>query len=225
MGCGDWIVKECKGAGGNGCCRIYFRHGSGDGAATRQPETDMNDKAKSNSTITSRRVDGKIEFTVLGAGKFEFDPDKASAENRSRAMYHGWNQRIADGGALSRNPENGQPATPADKLARMQRLAEHYESGTTEWKLVPSADPEAGAGLVIRAMIRLGKATDVDHANARIAAASAKNECDRKAMVKKLAGAKDIAAAMAEIRAEDAAARATVEDSDELLAEMDEPAE
>ena len=62
----------------------------------------MQTKAKANSTITHSMQDGKIEFRVLNAGSFSFDPDKVSAENRARAMIHGFVQRISDGGALSR---------------------------------------------------------------------------------------------------------------------------
>lgn len=181
----------------------------------------MNDKAKSNSTITHRRVDGRIEFTVLGVGKFEFDPDKVSATNRARAMIHGFVQRISDGGALSRDPDTGLPATPQAKFDKMCRIRDHLESGAEEWQLVPAANPEANAGLVIRAMIALGKARDVDHAEARIEGLRAKHDTaekpvDRKAAVKMLAATSDIGAKMIELRAADAAARAKM-DSDELL--------
>lgn len=96
----------------------------------------MQTKPKANSTITHiRNEDGTLTFTVLGAGSFTFDPSKAHANNRARAEVHGWLQRISDGGALSREPKTGKPATPADKMARMRAIADHYQSGAAEWGL------------------------------------------------------------------------------------------
>jgi hypothetical protein len=183
----------------------------------------MNDKRKSNSTITHKMVDGKIEFTVLGAGLLRFDPDRVSAANRARAMIHGFVQRISDGGAMSRNPETGLPATPADKLARMTRIAEHLMAGGDVWELKAAAGPGVSVGLVIQAMIALGKARDADHANELISKLASKREIERDAAVKLLAEAGDIKVKVAEIRAEQAAVKVN---SDDLLDSLDdEPGE
>lgn len=172
----------------------------------------MQTKAKSNSVITHAILDGKIEFSVKDAGKLTFDPDKVSAQNRARAMVHGFIQRISDGGALSRNPETGQPATPADKLARMQRIAEHLMSGSTEWALKAVVGEGVNVGLVLQAMIALGKARDVDHANELVSKLAAKREIPREEAIKLLAGAADIKVKMAEIRAAQAATKVSADD-------------
>lgn len=172
----------------------------------------MQTKAKSNSIITHAILDGKIEFTVKDAGKIIFDPLKMSVQNQSRAMYHGCIQRISDGGALSRNPETGLAASPADKLARMQRIAEHLMSGSTEWALKAVAGEGVNAGLVIQAMIQLTKARDVDHANELIDKLALKREIKRDEAVKLLAGATDIKVKMAEIRAAQAAVKVSAGD-------------
>ena len=183
----------------------------------------MQTKPKANSVITHTIFDRKVKFTVLGAGEFTFDPDKVSAENRSRAMYHGFIQRISDGGALSRNPDTGKPATAADKLARMQRIADHLESGSTEWKLVSAAPTKKGfdAGLVVEAMIRAlagcGSPEDVDR---MVAQTIAKGRADdREGALKLWASTRQVSEAIVLIESE-RAARAAVLDSDDLMAEL-----
>jgi hypothetical protein len=179
----------------------------------------MQTKAKANSTITHSMQDGKIEFRVLNAGSFTFDPDKVSAENRARAMIHGFVQRISDGGALSRNPDTGLPATPADKMARMQRIADHLMSGATEWALrVAASQPDSGLTLmgIMRAL-----GIDLETAEARLAKMAAKLGVDRAACIKRLGEAPDVIKAIGEIKAERAAAGTKVNASD-LLAEMDD---
>ena len=183
----------------------------------------MQTKAKANSTITPSMQDGKIEFRVLNAGSFSFDPDKVSAENRARAMIHGFVQRISDGGALSRNPDTGLPATPTDKMARMQRIADHLMSGATEWALRVAAAGQPDSGLTLMGIMRaLG--IDLETAEARLAKMAAKLGVDRAACIKRLGEAPDVIKAIGEIKAERAAAGTKVNASD-LLAEMDDEAE
>ena len=180
----------------------------------------MQTKAKANSTITHSMQDGKIEFRVLNAGSFSFDPDKVSAENRARAMIHGFVQRSSDGGAQSRNPDTGLPATPADKMARMQRIADHLMSGATEWALRVAASQGVDAGLTLMGIMRaLG--IDLETAEARLAKMAAKLGVDRAACIKRLGEAPDVIKAIGEIKAERAAAGTKVNASD-LLAEMDD---
>jgi hypothetical protein len=191
----------------------------------------MQSKPKANSTITHRVFDRKVIFTVLGAGEFTFDPDKVSAENRSRAMYHGFIQRISDGGALSRNTETGKPATPEDKMARMKRIAEHLESGATEWALRAAPPVKKGfdAGLVIEAMIRaLAGCGTPEEAEAMLTRTVAKGKAaDREGALKLWASSRQVSETMVLIEAERAARNSTL-DSDDLLEEIlsdDESAE
>jgi hypothetical protein len=182
-------------------------------------EAHMQTKPKANSVVTHAIVDGKIVFTVKDAGTFTFDPNKASATNRARAIVHGFIQRIADGAAISRNPDNGQPATAADKMARMQRIADHYESGAEEWAMRAATGPrKPDAGLIVLAMTRTVAKGDADRANALIDGIATKRGIDRDAALAVWASVEDVAAEMARIRAE----RATVKVSaDDLIAEME----
>lgn len=45
------------------------------------------------------------------------------------ALVHGFKQKIADGGAISRNAETGKPATVADKRDAMARIVENLKAG------------------------------------------------------------------------------------------------
>jgi hypothetical protein len=175
----------------------------------------MQEKAKTNSTITHRMVDGRVEFTVLGAGVLVFNPDKVSAENRARAMMHGFVQRISDRAALSRNTETGKPATAEDKLARMRQMVEHLESGTTEWGLRAPAAPGVDGGLIVRAMIRAGLGADVDAIEGILKATQVKRELDRAGALKLWAGTDKVLKAIADLKAE-----AAPKGAEELLASI-----
>ena len=179
----------------------------------------MQTKAKANSTITHSMQDGKIEFRVLNAGSFSFDPDKVSAENRARAMIHGFVQRISDGGALSRNPETGLPATPADKMARMQRIADHLMSGATEWALRVAAAGQPDSGLTLMGIMRALK-LDLDATERFLAKLMVKWELDRTATIKRLGESPDVVQAIGDIKAERAASQTKVNASS-LLDEID----
>ena len=125
-------------------------------------------KVKSNSVMTVKQMDGKLVFTFLGAGEFTFDPDKASAENRARAMMHGFKQRIADGAALSRDTETGKAATPEEKMAEAQKIADHYMTGSTDWALKVAERQEGDGTWLAKALVHLGKAATVEEAASKV---------------------------------------------------------
>ena len=176
-------------------------------------------KIKSNSTINCVQMDGKLEFTVLGAGKFTFDPDKVSAVNRARAMIHGFRQRISDGGAVSRNPETGKPATPADKLAKMQRISDHLMSGSDVWELTASATG-SDAGLILLALMRVTSKT-LEQVETLIEATMAKRELERTAALKLWADSKQVAAMILTIKS-DRLAAGSKDDVEDLLGEIED---
>ncbi len=124
-------------------------------------------KTQSNFTITTdrERPDGTILFRVKGAGEFTFDPAKASEANRARALRHGFVQRLSDAAAKSRDTKTFQPASPASKLAAMQVLATHYESGAEGWS--PEREASTGPGLDVMALEAVAKATGKAEAEVR----------------------------------------------------------
>ena len=179
------------------------------------------DKKRANSIITVSRFGNKLAFTFLGVGQFVFDPDSVSAENRARAMMHGFEQRIRDAAALSVDRDTGRSATAREKHDAARRIADHLMSGSTDWNLRAAASPGVDAGLTIQAMMRaLGK--DLDAVEALIAATQAKRGVERAGALKIWADAKQVAQAILDIKRERAAGGA---DASDLEAEMmaDEP--
>lgn len=174
------------------------------------------DKKRANSIITVSRFDNKLTFAFAGVGQFVFDPDKVSAENRARAMMHGFEQRIRDAAALSVDRDTGKSATAQEKHDAALRIAEHLMSGATEWNLRPAASPGVDAGLTLQAIMRaLGKT--LDEAEALIAATCTKRGVERAGALKIWADAKQVAQAILDIKRERAAGGA---DAADLEAEM-----
>lgn len=100
---------------------------------------------KANSIIGTEVLPGGfIRFVVKGAGDRTLDLNRVHEANKEHAAIHGFIQRISDAAAIGRNPDNGQAASPADKLEAMSRLIEHYESGTPDWSRVREAGPKGG---------------------------------------------------------------------------------
>lgn len=174
-------------------------------------------KARAGSIISVQRLDGKLIFTVAGAGQLTLDPDRVSAQNRSRAMYHGFEQRVRDAGAQLRNTEDGSSASPQDKLAAMQRIVDHLMSGATEWATRAAAPRADDTGLTLLALMRV-KGWGVEEANAWVAKVAGAKGLETKAVMANVAKNPDVIRAVGEIKAE-RAARSAVDASD-LLDEM-----
>lgn len=174
------------------------------------------DKKRVNSIITVTRWDNKLKFAFTGVGDFTFDPDKVSAENRARAMIHGFEQRVRDAAALSVDRDTGKSASPTAKFEAAKRIADHLMSGATEWNLKPAATGGLDAGLVIMAIMRVFKKT-LDEAETVIATTMSKKGIERTAALKLWANSKQVAAAMLEIKTE---RLNTTEDADDLLDEI-----
>lgn len=174
------------------------------------------DKKRVNSIITVTRWDNKLKFAFTGVGDFTFDPDKVSAENRARAMVHGFEQRVRDAAALSVDRDTGKSATAQAKFDAAKRIADHLMSGATEWNLKPAATGGLDAGLVIMAIMRVFRKS-LDEAETVIATTMSKKGIERAAALKLWANSKQVAAAMLEIKTE---RLNTTEDADDLLDEI-----
>ncbi len=179
----------------------------------------MQTKPKSNSVVTSAVTeDGIIHITVLGAGKVEFDPTKVDGKLRRRAEIHGWIQRLADGAAKSRDAATGKPATPHDKLAAIQSIADHYQNGATEWKMAGTGGGRmAQSEIILQALSRV-REVDIETLRARIAAMAEKKGTKPATLLSALATDKDVAAMVLTIQAERAGS--TGIDTEELMAEI-----
>lgn len=100
--------------------------------------------------IITTTIDGEVmTFNVAGAGSFTIDTSALSAEIRAAAMMHGLKQKVADAAAMSLN-DDGLPATPADKMAAMQDVADALVAG--DWSQRASGDGSAPvSGIIYRA--------------------------------------------------------------------------
>jgi hypothetical protein len=170
-------------------------------------EVQMETKRKSNSVVTTQQTDdGRLVIAVLGAGTVDFNPALAHADNRAHAEVHGWIQRLSDRAAMSRNPETGKPATPAEKFNAIKALAEYYMTGATEWALSGGGGGGGGKSLTVEAIARV-KGIGYEAAQALVEQfAEAKHGGDVKAALAFLRSGKRVMEAMEAIRRERAAA-------------------
>lgn len=159
----------------------------------------MQTKPKANSIVTHTLAGDTLTFTVKDAGTLTLDMTRIHADLMRYAAIHGLIQRVSDGAAISRNPETGLPATPADKHARMARIIAHLESGTAEWKMQATAAPRGPSEAdVVEA---LGRATRMD-GERMLAKWMTKEGCDRAEALRQVQGAASVKKALLEIAAE-----------------------
>jgi len=121
--------------------------------------TIMQVKPRAGSVITHRWDEENpnlLTFVVAGAGEITLDLSKASRENLARFARHGALQRVNDAAAKSRGAADGKPASPEAKLAAMQRLVDHYNSGAETWG--PERE-DRGPGLNLTLIAAVAEAT------------------------------------------------------------------
>ena len=176
-------------------------------------------KTKSNAVVsTTVTNDGVIHITVLGAGKVEFDPNQCQADMRKHAELHGWIQRLADGAAKSRDSKTGLPATPADKLAAIQTIADYYLKGATEWKMKGSGGGRMPMSeLILEALCRVND-IPLETMRERINRMAEVKGTKAATLLATLGTQKDVAAMVLTIQAERAAS--TGIDAEDLMADL-----
>ena len=81
-----------------------------------------------------------------------FSRDTLTPAIQDALMWHGLKQKLADGAAMSRNPETGRPASVADKIYRMMGIGERLLAG--QWRAVSEGGGNEG-GLLLAALVRL----------------------------------------------------------------------
>ena len=149
--------------------------------------------------------EGAILVRVKGHSDILFNPMKASLANRRYAEFHGWKQRLTDAAAVSADTTTGRTDAGA-KHANIAALVEYYETGADAWARVRAAgEPgkareSAAIHLVIPAMIELGKARDVDHANTLVGGLAGKKGITRDEALKLLLATADVGKKVAEMK-------------------------
>ena len=79
--------------------------------------------------ISIKRGELDITVDVTGQPSIVVEYAKLSDVMRAIAMRHGLGQKLGDAGAKSRNPDNGQSATPAEKYASIRSVADNLLAG------------------------------------------------------------------------------------------------
>lgn len=172
---------------------------------------------KANSVVT-QAVDaatGVVTFKVLGAGEFGFNPASASEVVRSRAMLHGFVQRIADAAAMSRDTKTGAAPSPLARLAAMKRIADHYATGSVEWSIPRAPRVDTLDSVILAAVVEATGKTEAE-VLAMVERGAAGKGMTTKAYLAGLATAALVAPIVARIRATEARGV----DGDGLLAGM-----
>lgn len=135
-------------------------------------ELAMSKKQRANSAYIFNVEDGKMVWTYPGIGRIEFDPNKASATNRARAMAYGWKQRINDAAALDAGPDGRVDAQA--KFDEQKRLVEYYESGAEEWALKSTGIGAGATAYVTQALVAIGQYQGFDVSTTELANAFVK---------------------------------------------------
>jgi hypothetical protein len=182
----------------------------------RHPGLEVHIMAKKNATVGTMLDGGVLTLTVTGFPPIVVDSEKLHPNIQLGAMMRGLKQRLENAAALERNRETGRSATPEEKYNAIRELANWVTQGD-QWE-APRATGRGrvfNVGAVVMGMMRAAR-IDLDTANARIDGLAAKRDITREEAAKVWAATKDVAIAMAEIRAESAP-----EGADDLLAELE----
>lgn len=182
-----------------------------------------NAKVKANSIITSvlDPNDPEVMVTrVLGVEEaIRTDRRNLTADTALGMFWNGVKQRMADRGAMSKDPATGLPATPQAKFDRIKAYNDHimaggaYELRATVVRVPKGPD----VGKIIMAMIRAGLVESVDVANDRLGALAAKRNITREAAAELFERTPQVIDALAQMAKE--AASVSVED---LMGDEDE---
>ena len=176
--------------------------------------------AKNAIVQITREHDGQIRIAVKGHEPIMFNPQRASLINRDYAQFFGWANRFMNKAATSANPETGR-TDPQDKYDAVKALVDFYHAGGDSWDMKATgggrtAGPDVG--LLVRALVAMGKAANVDAANGLFTKLAAKRDITREEAIKLLWDAKDVKIKVAELRA----ATSSKVDADDLLGELDD---
>jgi hypothetical protein len=170
------------------------------------------------SVITTSLSDDKrtITFHVKGAGDLALDLGKVHTDVATRAMVHGFIQRVSDKAAIPCDTTTGKPATPEMKLEAMRGMVEHFMSGSSEWNVKRAEGarkPKDGLDPLIIAAVCEVTGKDEAAIRATIEAGAAAKSLKPAQFLAALAGAAKVRAVVDRMRAE----QAPELDGDELL--------
>jgi len=180
------------------------------------------------SIINATIENGSLVIRTVGHPAITVNPEALPPAIMAQAVLHGLKQKIVDAAALSRNPDNGQAASTADKYAAMAAVFQRLMDGN--WNKPAGDGTGAGGGnsVIVAALVRMtGKTQDevravIDAAVKRAQAADSDlSETKARAAVYAAFRANPkVAPHVAAVEQERAAKAGGGLDSDSLLAEL-----
>lgn len=156
----------------------------------------------------TNEMNPSLTLTFADGESLVFTPSMTTPEVATRAMMHGFKQKLVDAAAMSRNPDTGRAATLADKKAAVGEVYARLIAG--EWNKVREGEG-AGGGLLFTAVCRLYPAKTPDELKAWLAGKTDEQKAALRVNPK-------IAPIIAEIKAERAKDQPA---TDDLLAELE----
>lgn len=175
-------------------------------------------KAERAITFESNEAGTVLTFRSANGDSFALALDRLSDGARAAAVAFGVARKVTNAAALDAG------ASVEEKWTAVKEVAQRLASGG-DWNAASrvAGGGSGASGLVVLALARV-YGTDLAAAEATIARTMEKKGIDRKAALVLWAGTDKVAAAMAAIRAERAAAKASKAgvDSDSLLGELED---
>ena len=172
-------------------------------------------KKRANAVVEVEQAGDLMSFTVEGEGEAVLDLTRVSAVSRTRAMWHGFKQRVSDAAAIQCDPQTGKPASPAEKFAALAAVVEHLNSGSEDWNLKRAAGERTGN--VLQAFANVYGFT-IEKARTTMEAFAAKRGIEYGEALKIWRGSDKILDELARMARE----RPSVVDADSLLDELGE---
>lgn len=155
-----------------------------------------------------------LRMTCINGEALTLKRSMLSEEILSYAIMHGLKQKLIDAAAISRDPDTGKSATPADKWEAVMTVYDRIigATGAASWNAGRGEGGGGSGGLLMRALVRLYPAKTQDELRAFLDGKTKAEQAALRANPK-------VAAVIEAIKAEQAKSGGV--DSDGLLEELD----
>lgn len=107
-------------------------------------------------TFIGYNVDGKPIGPAANIEPVVFDRRDASEANRDQAERHGWEQKLGDAAALSRETKSGKSASLDEKRTAIAETAERLSQVGAPWNAVGGRQPVDEEALLAQLLAKRG---------------------------------------------------------------------